>query len=85
MARPVKPEGERLVPVSTNVPADVYDAMFRVAQRRGVPVAAIARERIVRLSSRAAAVRSVRLLEQSAPESLSGTLPQLATPPSWQG
>jgi hypothetical protein len=45
LGRPRKAEG-RLVPVSTQVPSDLYDAICRLAQRRGVPVAAIVRERL---------------------------------------
>lgn len=45
--RPPNPAG-RMVPVSTKVPADVYDALCRLAQRRDLTVAAVLREAILR-------------------------------------
>ncbi len=44
VGRPAKAEGDKLVPVSTNVPPAVYDALCRRAQVRGVSVAELVRE-----------------------------------------
>jgi hypothetical protein len=46
VGRPRKLDAERMVPVSTNLPPSVFDALCKIAVRRDVPLAVIVRERV---------------------------------------
>lgn len=44
-----------MVPVSTQIPSETYDALYRLAQRRAMTVAAMLREAILRMQPKDAA------------------------------
>ena len=46
MARPRKPDGEKLVPAKTSVSPTCFDALDRLARARDVSLAQIIRERL---------------------------------------
>ena len=49
--RPPKSDSDRLVPLTTNVRRDDYDALCRRAQERGKPVSEFVREVLTREQS----------------------------------
>lgn len=46
MARPRKPDGEKLVSVSTSLTPDAYDELYLLARARRIPMAELLREMI---------------------------------------
>lgn len=46
MARPRKPEGEKLIPAKVSLSPARFDQLSRIAQRRGEPLAMLLRKMI---------------------------------------